>query len=80
MPGVTVSINDECIACELCLDNVCFVDAISVIDGHYHIDDICKGCGQCVVMCPVEAIELTIQDEQFIEATVARISPLVDIS
>jgi ferredoxin len=80
MPGVTVSINDECIACELCLDNVCFVDAISVTDGYYHIDDICKGCGQCVVICPVEAIKITIQDDQFIEATLARISPLVDLS
>jgi ferredoxin len=80
MPGVTVSINDECIACELCLENVCFVNAISITDGYYHIDDICKGCGQCVVICPVEAIEITIQDDQFIEATLARISPLVDLS
>jgi ferredoxin len=80
MPGVTVSINDECIACELCLDDVCFVNAISVSDGHYHIEDICKGCGKCVAICPVDAIELTIQDDQFIETTLARISPLVDIS
>jgi ferredoxin len=80
MPGLTISINDQCIACELCLDDVCFVNAISVTDGHYHIDEICKGCGKCIAICPVEAIELTIQDDQFIEATVARISPLVDIS
>jgi len=80
MPGLTVSITDECIACDLCLDDVCFVNAISVSDGYYHIDDICKGCGRCVAICPAEAIEITIQDDQFIKATVARISPLVDLS
>ena len=80
MPGLTVSINDECIACELCLQDICFVNAISVSDGYYHIDDICKGCGRCVAICPVEAIEITIQDDQFIDATLARISPLVDLS
>jgi ferredoxin len=80
MPGLTVSINDQCIQCGLCLQDVCFVDAISVKDGTYQIDDICKGCGRCLTVCPADAIEISIQDDQFIEATLARISPLVDLS
>jgi ferredoxin len=80
MPGLTVSINDDCIACGLCLEDVCFVDAISVSDGTYQINDICKGCGRCVEVCPVGAIEITIQDDEYIKTTVDRISPLVDLS
>jgi ferredoxin len=80
MPGLTVTINDQCIACGICLQDICFVNAISISDGRYIIDDACRGCGRCVSVCPVEAIELTIQDNHFVETTVARISPLVDLS
>jgi ferredoxin len=80
MPGLQVTINDQCIGCGICLQDVCFVDAISVSDGHYTIDDACRGCGRCVSVCPVEAIEITIQDNHFVEKTVSRISPLVDLS
>jgi Pyruvate/2-oxoacid:ferredoxin oxidoreductase delta subunit len=80
MPGVTVSITDECIACELCLDDICFVNAIFVSNGRYHIDDLCKGCGRCVSMCPADAIEIHIQDDHYIQSTIDRIAPLVDIS
>jgi ferredoxin len=80
MPGLVVSINDQCIACGLCLQDVCFVDAISFSNGRYTIDDSCRGCGRCISVCPVEAIEITIQDEHFVERMVSRISPLVDLS
>ncbi len=80
MPGLQVTINDQCIGCGICLQDVCFVDAISVSNGNYTIDDACRGCGRCVSICPVEAIEINIQDNHFIERTVSRISPLVDLS
>jgi ferredoxin len=80
MPGLRVTINDQCVGCGLCLQDICFVDAISFSDGRYTIDDTCRGCGRCVSVCPVEAIEIIVEDSQFIEATVSRISPLVDLS
>jgi ferredoxin len=80
MPGLTVSINDECIDCGLCLQDVCFVNAISISNGRYLIDDMCRGCGRCVSVCPVDAIEITIHDEHYVDTTVARISSLVDLS
>lgn len=80
MPGLKVTISDQCTACGLCLQDICFVDAISVSNGRYTIDDDCRGCGCCVDICPVEAIEITIQDNQLVENAVSRISTLVDLS
>ncbi|OGO16951.1 MAG: 4Fe-4S ferredoxin [Chloroflexi bacterium RBG_16_48_8] len=80
MPGLKVLINDQCIACGICLEDVCFVDAISISDGRYSIDDACRGCGRCVSVCPVEAIEIVVQDDHFVETTISRILSLADLS
>ncbi len=48
-------INDECIACGVCVDE-CPVDAISEGDDIYTIDpELCTDCGSCADVCPVEA-------------------------
>jgi ferredoxin len=44
------------------------------------IDQACRGCGRCVAVCPQEAIELTVEHDRVVEESIARISPLVDIS
>lgn len=49
-PGrYSVTVCDQCGTCA----EVCPVEAISFVDGHYHIDEgICTGCGLCVEECP----------------------------
>jgi Fe-S-cluster-containing hydrogenase component 2 len=60
---------------------VCFVDAIQMEEGRAVIDvEACRGCGRCVEACPLDAIELTISDDRFVESTIRRISPLVDLT
>jgi Fe-S-cluster-containing hydrogenase component 2 len=59
---------------------VCFADAIQLVDGRAVIGAGCKGCGRCVEVCPQQAIELSIEHGRFVEESVARISPLVDVS
>ncbi|MGB3712887.1 MAG: 4Fe-4S binding protein [Candidatus Promineifilaceae bacterium] len=80
MPGVTVSVADLCTGCELCIEDICFVRAISM-DGDRAIIDAeqCRGCGRCVEQCPCEAIEISVEDTAFIGETIERISPLVEL-
>jgi ferredoxin len=80
MPGVTVKVTDRCIGCGTCLKGVCFVDAITLVDNHAIISDMCKGCGRCVSICPQNAIELTIEDEQYVKKAIKRLDKLVDVT
>lgn len=81
MPGVRVKVNEEqCIGCEKCIDHVCFVDAIEMQDGHAFITEACRTCGNCVPVCPTGAIELTIEDDSFIEQSIERLAQIVDVS
>jgi len=40
----------------------------------------CRGCGRCVDVCPQKAIEISIDDDQFMQEAVSRISSSVDVS
>lgn len=81
MPGVTVTVNDNCKGCKLCVRDVCFVNAVhmdgkrAVIDG-----DVCRGCGRCVEICPLDAIELTFRPAFSVDKSIERITPLVQLS
>ncbi|MFX1537387.1 MAG: DUF362 domain-containing protein [Promethearchaeota archaeon] len=78
MPGVKLTVTDECIGCGKCLDS-CFVNAIQLINKQAVINDLCRGCGRCVDTCPKKAILLTIDDNHFVEKSVERISKSVDV-
>jgi len=80
MPGVTVTVTDRCVGCGTCTEGVCFVDAIRLVNGRAVRSDECRGCGRCVDVCPEQAIEITIANDQFVEEAIARLSPLVDVS
>jgi ferredoxin len=80
MPGVTVAVSDCCLGCGTCTAGVCFADAIRMDGGRAVIGEGCRGCGRCVGVCPNEAIELSIRDGRLVEASIARIAPLVDLS
>lgn len=80
MPGVTVTVTDRCVGCGICTQGVCFVDAICLEDKRAAISDACRGCGRCVEICPEHAIKLLIDDTQFVDESIARLSSLVDVS
>jgi Fe-S-cluster-containing hydrogenase component 2 len=81
MPGVTVAVNEACQGCEICTQEVCFVEAISMVDDKAVIDSFrCRGCGRCVEACLFEAIELTISEVDFFARAVDRLSEKVDLT
>jgi Pyruvate/2-oxoacid:ferredoxin oxidoreductase delta subunit len=50
---------EECTECGLCAKNVCQVDAISEQEDGHRIDRTrCLGCGNCILLCPTDAIRL----------------------
>jgi ferredoxin len=79
MPGVTVTVSTLCAGCGACLD-VCFADAIQLVDGRAVVGRACRGCGRCVEVCPQGAIELSVAHGDFVDESVGRIAPLVDLS
>lgn len=80
LPGVEVKVTERCIGCGTCTEGSCFIDAIQVIGDRAEINKQCRGCGRCVEICPQNAIELTINDEEYINKTIERIATLVDIT
>jgi NAD-dependent dihydropyrimidine dehydrogenase PreA subunit len=80
MPGVRVTVTERCVGCGTCAQGICFVDVIHLLDHRAVISDACRGCGRCVDVCPQGAIELTIVNDQFVEESINRIAPLVDVS
>ena len=80
MPGVTVRVTDQCTGCGVCTEDVCFVDAIRLVNDRAVISEACRGCSRCVDVCPQEAIEISIDDERFVQNSIDRLSPLVDVS
>ena len=80
MPGVDIRVTDACVGCGTCIeDNVCFVNALSLVDGKAVISEECRACGRCVEICPYEAIELLIDESKFIDDSIERVSSVVDV-
>ena len=79
MPGVSVRVNADCDGCELCTDNVCFTGAVQMNDATAEINEECRGCGRCVEVCPQGAIEISIENPDYIAQAIEDLSTLVDL-
>ena len=80
LPGVSVTVTGRCVGCGTCADDVCFVNAIRMVDGRAIIGEGCLGCGRCVEVCPTQAIKLSVADDAFVANSIERLAPLVDVT
>ncbi len=79
MPGIRIAVTDRCTGCGLCI-STCFVRAIILENNMAKIGDECRGCGRCVQMCPEKAIDLIIEDPQYVDSSISIISEVVRIN
>lgn len=78
MPGVDVTVTDDCIGCGTCIKS-CFVKAITIVDEKAKINDRCRGCGRCASVCPQDAIKVNIESIEDLHTSIDRIDLLVDV-
>lgn len=78
MPGVMVTVGENCTGCGICADNVCFVNAVSMVEGTAVISNECRGCGRCANACPVDAIEVK-YDAGAVQKSIRAIEVLVEV-
>lgn len=69
---------DNCIACELCLSK-CAFGALSMKDCIEIDETLCKLCGSCVEICPVNALEMTKSTTEAFEDTSSNIWVLAEV-
>jgi len=80
MSGVKVQVTDKCTGCGTCTNGICFVNAIRLTNKKSIINKECRGCGRCVEICPQKAIELTIEDKNYLEASIKELDKIIDVS
>lgn len=78
LEGVTVDVSDKCNGCGLCVE-ACIFKAIEVKNDVAIVGEECKGCGRCVTSCKRKAISITIDNPNFIEECISRLSDKVDV-
>jgi ferredoxin len=80
MDGIEIKLNEAlCVGCGKCINDICFVEAISFENGKAIIDLIkCRCCGRCAEICSSGA--LTVQmEEDAVKHSIKRVESLVDV-
>lgn len=76
LEGVSMTVTERCRGCGKCAEH-CYIGAIAMVDGRATIGDYCRACGRCAAVCPSQAIEVRIDDPDFLEKAYAKIRSYV---
>jgi len=79
MVGVKIQVDNNCIGCGKCTE-ICFVNAIKIINKKAFISKDCRGCGRCIDVCSQKAIELLIEDQNYVKKSIEEIEKIIDVA
>ncbi len=79
LEGLEVKVTGDCTGCGNCVE-ACIFKQINLVNGKAVVDEACKGCGRCAVACKNGAISVTMNDADYLQACVDRISATVDVT
>lgn len=80
LEGVTVEIDEEaCNGCGLCVRN-CIFKQVEIVDKKAVISGECKACGRCAMVCKQQAVKVSVDNPEYIQACIDRIGSYVDIT
>lgn len=77
LPGVEITVTEDCIGCGLC-EEQCTFEAIKVVEGIAEVGEDCTGCGRCFNVCPEGALKVSVRDQNYVEKAIQMISEKVD--
>jgi NAD-dependent dihydropyrimidine dehydrogenase PreA subunit len=82
IPGMKIKVTDRCEGCGVCSEEGrCVFFAIHQNNGRAEIDySKCRGCSRCISACPHNAIEVVIEDPDYIQHTIERLERAVDVT
>lgn len=78
LDGVVMEVTDDCNGCGKCAKS-CFIEAISVPYNKAQISQYCRACGRCASICPKDAINMRIEDPDYLDKAYERICKYVDV-
>lgn len=79
MEGLTVEVGEACDGCGKCVEP-CIWQNIEILGGKAVLGDACKGCARCAMVCPAGAVRAIIDNPEFVEDGIARVSSWVDVT
>jgi UDP-glucose 4-epimerase len=78
LEGTRIVVTDRCKGCGTCVET-CIFEAIKVNGGRAVHTSACRVCGRCVRYCPNNAVELWIDNPNYVEEVKKRILSYVDL-
>jgi UDP-glucose 4-epimerase len=78
LEGVEVEVTGDCNGCGSCVE-ACIFKQMKVIDDVAVVGEECKGCGRCAMICPNNAVSITVDNPEYINQCIDRISAYVDV-
>ncbi|UCD84296.1 MAG: 4Fe-4S binding protein [Deltaproteobacteria bacterium] len=80
LEGLEVWVDEEkCEGCGTCVEH-CFLDLMTMVDGKARISEDCRGCGRCARACPEDAIQLRLNNPDFIAQAMKHIESKVELA